>query len=134
MVLLVHRPRAAPALIPPIIALSLAFGVLLIIPIGGADMPTVIALLNSYAGISASALGIVLDNKLLIVAGALDGMSGLILAIIMCRAMNRSFRNVMFGAFGQIQETVGEDGRGRQRSAPPRSTRPRRSSRCRARS
>jgi NAD(P) transhydrogenase subunit beta len=107
------------ALIPPIIALSLAFGVFLIIPIGGADMPTVIALLNSYAGLSASALGIVLDNKLLIVAGALDGMSGLILAIIMCRAMNRSFSNVMFGAFGQIQEAVpGEDGEvGQIRSA-----------------
>ncbi len=106
-------------LIPPIIALSLAFGVFLIIPIGGADMPTVIALLNSYAGLSASALGIVLDNKLLIVAGALDGMSGLILAIIMCRAMNRSFSNVMFGAFGQLQEVApGEQGEvGNVRSA-----------------
>jgi NAD(P) transhydrogenase subunit beta len=109
VVLLVIDPSRT-ALIPPIIALSLAFGVFLIIPIGGADMPTVIALLNSYAGISAAALGIVLDNKLLIVAGALDGMSGLILAIIMCRAMNRSFRNVMFGAFGQIQEATGEEG------------------------
>jgi NAD(P) transhydrogenase subunit beta len=110
MVILLVLDPSRTGLIPPIVALSLAFGVLLIIPIGGADMPTVIALLNSYAGISASALGIVLDNKLLIVAGALDGMSGLILAIIMCRAMNRSFRNVMFGAFGQIQETVGEAG------------------------
>jgi NAD(P) transhydrogenase subunit beta len=73
-------------------------------------MPTVIALLNSYAGISASALGIVLNNKLLIVAGALDGMSGLILALIMCRAMNRSFSNVMFGAFGQLQEASADDG------------------------
>jgi NAD(P) transhydrogenase subunit beta len=110
MVILLVIDPSRTALIPPIIALSLAFGVFLIIPIGGADMPTVIALLNSYAGISAAALGIVLDNKLLIVAGALDGMSGLILSIIMCRAMNRSFRNVMFGAFGQIQETVGEEG------------------------
>ena len=108
VVILVLDPGKT-VLIPPIIGLSLLFGVLLIIPIGGADMPTVIALLNSYAGLSASALGIVLDNKLLIVAGALDGMSGLILAIIMCRAMNRSFRNVMFGAFGQIQETAGEE-------------------------
>jgi NAD(P) transhydrogenase subunit beta len=97
-------------LIPPIVLLSLLFGVLLIIPIGGADMPTVIALLNSYAGLSASALGIVLENKLLIVAGALDGMSGLILSIIMCRAMNRSFRNVLFGAFGQVQEASGDAG------------------------
>ncbi len=88
--------------IPVIAVLTLAFGVFLIIPIGGADMPTVIALLNGYAGLSAAALGIVLDIKLLIVAGALDGASGIILAIIMCRAMNRSFRNVLFGAFGAV--------------------------------
>jgi NAD(P) transhydrogenase subunit beta len=89
---------------PLIIALALLFGVLLIIPIGGADMPTVIAILNSYAGLSAVAMGFVLDNKLLITAGALDGSSGLILAIIMCKAMNRSFTNVLFGAFGQVQQ------------------------------
>jgi NAD(P) transhydrogenase subunit beta len=88
---------------PLIILLALAFGVLLIIPIGGADMPTVISILNSYAGLSAVAMGFVLDNKLLITAGALDGSSGLILSIIMCRAMNRSFTNVLFGAFGQVQ-------------------------------
>ncbi len=90
-------------LFPIFAALALLFGVLLIIPIGGADMPTVIALLNSYAGLSASAMGFVLNNKLLIVAGALDGSSGFILSIIMCRAMNRSFTNVLFGAFGQLQ-------------------------------
>jgi H+-translocating NAD(P) transhydrogenase subunit beta len=94
-------------LFPIIIMLSLAFGVLLIIPIGGADMPTVIALLNSYAGLSAVAMGFVLDNKLLIAAGALDGSSGLILSIIMCKAMNRSFANVLFGGFGQIQAGSG---------------------------
>ena len=94
----------APLLFPVIIILSLLFGILLIIPIGGADMPTVIAILNSYAGLAAVAMGFVLDNKLLITAGALDGSSGLILAIIMCRAMNRSFTNVLFGAFGQTQQ------------------------------
>ncbi|MBX5479412.1 MAG: NAD(P)(+) transhydrogenase (Re/Si-specific) subunit beta [Pyrinomonas methylaliphatogenes] len=93
------------SLFPALIALALAFGVLLILPIGGADMPTVIALLNSYAGLSASAMGFVLENKLLIIAGALDGSSGFILSIIMCRAMNRSFTNVLFGAFGQAVAT-----------------------------
>jgi NAD(P) transhydrogenase subunit beta len=91
------------ALFPAIIAAALLAGVLIVIPIGGADMPTVISILNSYAGLSAVAMGFVLDNKLLITAGALDGSSGLILSIIMCRAMNRSFTNVLFGAFGQVQ-------------------------------
>ncbi len=105
-VALTLNPTAAwaPALFPVVILLALSFGVLLIIPIGGADMPTVIAILNSYAGLSAVAMGFVLDNKLLITAGALDGASGLILAIIMCKAMNRSFLNVLFGAFGQAQQ------------------------------
>jgi NAD(P) transhydrogenase subunit beta len=105
-VLLVMHPTAAwaPRLFPVVIGMSLLFGVLLVIPIGGADMPTVISILNSYAGLSAVAMGFVLDNKLLITAGALDGSSGLILSIIMCRAMNRSFTNVMFGAFGQVQQ------------------------------
>jgi NAD(P) transhydrogenase subunit beta len=96
-----------PYLFPILVALSLAFGVLLVMPIGGADMPTVISLLNSYAGLAAVAMGFVLENKLLIIAGALDGSSGLILSIIMCRAMNRSFTNVLFGAFGQVAAKAG---------------------------
>ena len=99
---LVLHPGAK-QLFPLIVGLSLFFGVLMIIPIGGADMPTVISLLNSYAGLSAAAMGFVLDSKLLIIAGALDGSSGFILSVIMSKAMNRSFGNVLFGAFGQVQ-------------------------------
>jgi NAD(P) transhydrogenase subunit beta len=104
---------------PVFAGLALLFGVLLIIPIGGADMPTVIALLNSYAGLSACAMGFVLDNKMLVIAGALDGSSGLILSIIMCKAMNRSFANVLFGAFGQIQTKAGHAEQRPVRSASP---------------
>jgi H+-translocating NAD(P) transhydrogenase subunit beta len=102
---LILHPAAKP-LFPFIVVIALIFGVLLVIPIGGADMPTVISLLNSYAGLSAAAMGFVLDSKLLIIAGALDGSSGLILSIIMSKAMNRSFTNVLFGAFGQVQVTA----------------------------
>ncbi len=97
-----------------VVAAAVVFGVLLIIPIGGADMPTVIALLNSYAGLSAVAMGFALDNKVLEIAGALDGSSGFILAVVMCRAMNRNFRNILFGAFGQVTasaRSTGEDDR-----------------------
>jgi NAD(P) transhydrogenase subunit beta len=104
---LILDPQRFSLLFPVIVLLALAFGVLLVLPIGGADMPTVISLLNSYAGLSAVALGFVLDNMLLVTAGALDGSSGLILSIIMCRAMNRSFTNVLFGAFGQVQARTG---------------------------
>jgi len=102
--LVMHPERHS--LFPFMVLLALIFGVLLIIPIGGADMPTVISLLNGYAGLSASAMGFVLDSKLLIIAGALDGSSGLILSIIMSKAMNRSFTNVLFGAFGQVQTSA----------------------------
>jgi NAD(P) transhydrogenase subunit beta len=102
---MVYDPSQA-LLFPLIVAISLLFGVMMIIPIGGADMPTVISLLNSYAGLSAAAMGFALHNKLLIVAGALDGASGFILSVNMSKAMNRSFTNVLFGAFGQEQATT----------------------------
>src|ERR1700691_2664893 len=91
---LVHDPSRV-HLFPLMLIIPVFFGVLMIIPIGGADMPTVISLLNSYAGLSAAAMGFVLDSKLLIIAGALDGASGFILSVNMSKAMNRSFTNVL---------------------------------------
>jgi NAD(P) transhydrogenase subunit beta len=96
---LVVNPGAA-LVLPLIAGLALLFGFLLVMAIGGADMPTVIAILNSFAGLSAAALGFVLNNKMLIVAGSLDGSSRFILAVIMSKAMNRSFINVLFGGVG----------------------------------
>jgi NAD(P) transhydrogenase subunit beta len=116
---LVANPGSA-GLFPLMIALAMTFGIMMIVPIGGADMPTVISLLNSYAGLAASAMGFVLDSKLLIVAGALDGSSGFILSVIMSKAMNRSFTNVLFGAFGQVQPAAAASGEaGSVRSASP---------------
>jgi len=118
-VYLVVHPEAK-QYFPAIVGIALVFGVFLVIPIGGADMPTVISLLNSYAGLSAAAMGFVLNSKLLIIAGALDGSSGFILSVIMCKAMNRSFTNVLFGAFGQVQASAaaGQEARS-ARSATP---------------
>jgi proton-translocating NAD(P)+ transhydrogenase subunit beta len=104
IVLVLHPERSE--LFALMMMISLVFGVMMIVPIGGADMPTVISLLNSYAGLSAAAMGFVLNSKLLIIAGALDGSSGFILSVIMARAMNRSFTNVLFGAFGQVQPSA----------------------------
>lgn len=90
------------------LAISLLVGILLVLPIGGADMPVVVSLLNSYAGLAAVATGFAIDNNILIIVGALDGLSGFILSIAMSKAMNRSFSNVLFGAFGS--EAVAEVG------------------------
>jgi H+-translocating NAD(P) transhydrogenase subunit beta len=87
------------------VVLALVFGFLLVLPIGAADMPVVIALLNSYAGLADAAMGFMLMNKIQIITGSLDGASGFILSLLMCRAMNRSAMNVLFGAFGKVQPT-----------------------------
>ncbi len=93
------------------VGLATVIGVLMVLPIGGADMPVVISLLNAYAGLSASAMGFALNNNLLIVVGALDGASGFLLSILMCRAMNRSIMNVLFGAFGAPGRGVDQERR-----------------------
>jgi H+-translocating NAD(P) transhydrogenase subunit beta len=118
-IVLVRHPEHT-HLFPVMLAIPLLFGVLMIVPIGGADMPTVMSLLNSYAGLSAAAMGFVLDSKLLIIAGALDGASGFILSVNMSKAMNRSFSNVLFGAFGQeaVKTAAGQEARP-VRSATP---------------
>ncbi|MGE5218110.1 MAG: NAD(P)(+) transhydrogenase (Re/Si-specific) subunit beta [Chloroflexota bacterium] len=92
---------AAPFLFYIVVGLSFLLGILLVLPIGGADMPVVISLLNSYAGLAAAATGFALSNSVLIVCGALDGASGFFLSIVMSKAMNRSFANILFGAFGK---------------------------------
>jgi NAD(P) transhydrogenase subunit beta len=91
------------------VALSFVFGLLLVMPIGSADMPVVMSLLNSYAGLASAATGFVLGNNVLIIAGTLDGFSGFILSILMCRAMNRSITNVLFGAFGSAATSTQAD-------------------------
>ena len=98
---LIFAPHAPHLVFYAMVGFALIFGVLLVLPIGAADMPVVIALLNSYAGLAGSATGFALDNKILIIAGALDGASGFILSVLMCKAMNRSITNVLFGAFGK---------------------------------
>jgi NAD(P) transhydrogenase subunit beta len=95
--------------------LSFVFGVLLVLPIGAADMPVVMSLMNSYAGLAAAATGFAISNNVLIIAGTLDGFSGFILSILMCRAMNRSITNVLFGAFGSVAEAAAVDATGAMR-------------------
>ena len=100
---LIFSPSLTP-LFFVMVALALLFGLLLVIPIGAADMPVVIALLNSYAGLADASMGFVLMNKIQIITGSLDGTSGFLLSLLMCRAMNRSAMNVLFGAFGKVDE------------------------------
>ena len=104
---LVYAPSQA-VLFYLLLVMAISFGVMFVLPIGGADMPVVIAMLNAYSGLAAAATGFVLDNKVLIIAGALDGSSGLLLSILMCRAMNRSIVNVLFGAVGQVIRPSGQ--------------------------
>ncbi|HLU83427.1 MAG TPA: NAD(P)(+) transhydrogenase (Re/Si-specific) subunit beta, partial [Trueperaceae bacterium] len=101
-VMFIINPPTSYAILLIVIALALVLGVLAVLPIGGADMPIVISLLNSYSGIAASAAGFVIGNNVLIVAGSLVGASGLILTQIMCKAMNRSLANVLFSGFGSV--------------------------------
>ncbi len=119
LVALVVMPSLSP-LFFLMVALALLFGVLLVIPIGAADMPVVIALLNSYAGLADAAMGFVLMNKIQIITGSLDGTSGFLLSLLMCRAMNRSALNVLFGAFGKIEQeeqaAAGSEAKGTVRS------------------
>ncbi len=105
LAVLIADPGRSP-LFYAMLGLGFLLGVLMVLPIGGADMPVVISLLNSYAGLAASATGFVLSNNVLIIAGALDGASGFVLSILMSRAMNRSFGNVIFGAFGSTAESA----------------------------
>ena len=117
---LVVEPSYTPFIIAAIIALIL--GILIVIPIGGADMPVVIALLNSYSGIAGAATGFVLENNILIISGSLVGASGLILTRIMTKAMNRSLANVMLGGFGVEDGTGG--GGGEEETRPVKSIQP----------
>ncbi len=115
MVYLVAVPGSIPVFIG-LVVVTLALGILLVIPIGGADMPVVISLLNSYSGLAGCAAGFVLGNMFLIISGALVGAAGFILTRIMCKAMNRSLTNVIFGAFGAVVETGAAAGPGGERA------------------
>jgi H+-translocating NAD(P) transhydrogenase subunit beta len=121
LLILIAAPSATP-LFFLMVLLALVFGLLLVVPIGAADMPVVIALLNSYAGLADASMGFVLMNKIQIITGSLDGTSGFLLSLLMCRAMNRSAMNVLFGAFGKIEaeaEGPASEAKGTVRSIAP---------------
>ncbi|MGH9938473.1 MAG: NAD(P)(+) transhydrogenase (Re/Si-specific) subunit beta, partial [Blastocatellia bacterium] len=101
------------------VVLSFLFGILLVLPIGSADMPVVMSLMNSYAGLASAATGFAIGNNVLIIAGTLDGFSGFILSILMCKAMNRSVTNVLFGAFGSVSTDTGPGVEGVMREVGP---------------
>jgi NAD(P) transhydrogenase subunit beta len=103
---LIYDPTQS-ALFYVMVVLSFLFGILLVLPIGSADMPVVMSLMNSYAGLASAATGFAIGNNVLIIAGTLDGFSGFILSILMCKAMNRSVTNVLFGAFGSVSADTG---------------------------
>jgi NAD(P) transhydrogenase subunit beta len=119
LIALVIMPSLSPVFYL-MVAMALLFGFLLVVPIGAADMPVVIALLNSYAGLADAAMGFVLMNKIQIITGSLDGTSGFLLSLLMCRAMNRSALNVLFGAFGKVEkeeeQAAGGEAKGTVRS------------------
>ncbi len=122
LIYLIVNPTAWPFFYIMVV-LALMFGFLLVIPIGAADMPVVISLLNSYAGLADAAMGFVLMNKIQIITGSLDGTSGFLLSLLMCRAMNRSAINVLFGAFGKVEADAGaaqgDEAKGTVRSITP---------------
>src|SRR2546425_2966716 len=117
--------QAATVFFYVMVGMSFVFGLLLVIPIGAADLPGVIPLLNSCGGLADAAMGFVLMNKIQIITGSLDGTSGFLLSLLMCRAMNRSAFNVLFGAFGQVPEeeaTAAAEAQGALRNNPPDQT------------
>ncbi len=121
LILLVFQPSIMTVFFV-MVAMALLFGFMLVLPIGAADMPVVIALLNSYAGLADASMGFVLMNKIQIITGSLDGTSGFLLSILMCRAMNRSAANVLFGAFGKVEEdavTAAAEAKGTVRTIVP---------------
>ena len=109
-VLFCLEPSVSSPYLYAVIGLALLFGIMAVLPIGGADMPVVISLLNSYSGLAACAAGFAINNNILIVAGSMVGAAGIILTNIMCKAMNRSLANVLFSGFGAAKQATKVEG------------------------